>query len=61
MLGHAEYFDEEQYNLQTIKDNVSLLTAELLDKINQEVVKAGHQLIKKRKRTAAWEVRFLCS
>ena len=36
--------------IQTIKDNVSLLTPEVLDKINQVVVKAGHNLVKKRRK-----------
>ncbi len=47
MLGHADFFDKIEYQLQTIKDNVSLLTPELLDEINQVVVKAGHSLLKK--------------
>jgi hypothetical protein len=46
MLGHANF--ESIYKLQTIKDNVSLLTPEILDKINQVVVKAGHLLFKKK-------------
>ena len=33
-----------------IKDNVGLLTPEILDKINQVVVNAGHELIKKKAR-----------
>ena len=48
MLGHADFFDEMDYQLQTIKDNVALLTPELLDEINQIVVKAGHALVKKK-------------
>lgn len=48
MLGHGA-FNSELYNLQTLKDNVSLLTPELLDKINEIVVSAGHVLVKKRK------------
>jgi hypothetical protein len=36
-----------QYPIQTIKDNVRLLTPEVLDEINQVVVKAGHSLVKK--------------
>ena len=48
MLGHAA-FDEERYHYQTLKDNVSLFTAELLDKINKLVVNAGHALVKKKK------------
>jgi transposase, IS5 family len=47
MLGHAA-FDDERYHFQTLKDNVSLFTPELLDKINQLVVNAGHVLVKKK-------------
>ena len=47
MLGHAMY-DETNYPYQTLKDNVSLFTPELLDKINQVVVGAGHDLLKKK-------------
>ena len=48
MLGHADIFDSHYYHLQTIKDNVRLLTPELLDKINQVVVEAGHAVVKKK-------------
>ena len=48
MLGHADIFDTHYYHLQTIKDNVRLLTPELLDKINQVVVEAGHAVVKKK-------------
>ena len=49
MLGHADPFaDDDHYALQTIKDNVKLLTPELLDKINQRVVEEGHLLAKKK-------------
>lgn len=47
MLGHGT-FDEQRYHIQTLKDNVSLLTPELLDQINQLVVNAGHLLLKKK-------------
>ena len=47
MLGHTQ-FDEQRYHYQTLKDNVSLLTPELLDKINQLVVNSGHVLVKKK-------------
>ena len=47
MLGHGVH-DKEPYHYQTLKDNVSLLTVELLDQINQLVVKAGHGLVKKK-------------
>ena len=44
MLGHGT-FDDYCYALQTLKDNVSLVTPEVLDKISQVVVKAGHTLV----------------
>jgi hypothetical protein len=47
-LGHTIHESKERYGLQTIKDNVSLLTPELLDEINQVVVKAGHELVRKK-------------
>ena len=60
MLGHGQ-FDREKYHFQTLKDNVALLTPELLDKINQIVVNGGHALVKKKgRRSAAWAVRLLC-
>lgn len=45
MLGHTLYDVEEQYKLQTLKDNISLFTPELMDRINQIVVNNGHALI----------------
>jgi len=48
MLGHATFADEYEYKLQTLKDNVSLLTPETLDRINELVVNAGHRLVKKK-------------
>jgi len=50
MLGHGWTDEETSYALQTLKDNVSLLTPELLDRINQVVVRAGHQVLGKRRR-----------
>jgi hypothetical protein len=47
MLGHSDWLDEQEYELQTIRDNVSLFTPELLDRINQAVINAGHSLLKK--------------
>lgn len=47
MLGHAE-FDNSPYHFQTLKDNVSLLTPELLDEVNILVVNSGHVLVKKK-------------
>jgi IS5 family transposase len=49
MLGHSGWADgeEDRYGLQTIKDNLRLFTPAILDRINQEVVRAGHTLVKK--------------
>lgn len=51
MLGHDKYFDDAIYHVQTIKDNVRLLTPELLDEINTLIVQAGHALLSKKKVT----------
>jgi hypothetical protein len=48
MIGLDGWNDKTTYELQTIKDNVQLFTPELLDKINQEVVRAGNTLVKKK-------------
>ncbi len=48
MLGHATFADEYEYKLQTVKDNVALLTPELLGKINKLVIDAGHKIVKKK-------------
>jgi hypothetical protein len=47
MLGHGA-FSDVLYHFQTLKDNVSLLTPELLGEINQLIVQAGHGLVKKK-------------
>ena len=47
MLGHGA-FEDVYYHFQTLQDNVSLLTPELLDEINQLIVNAGHALVKKK-------------
>ena len=49
MLGHTGWAgcEEDLYQLQTIKGNLHLFTPELLNRINREVVVAGHQLVKK--------------
>jgi len=48
MLGHGLSDNQAEYKLQTLKDNVSLITPEILDRINEIVVKAGHQIVKKK-------------
>ncbi len=49
MLGHGTMDADYQYSLQTLKENISLFTPEVLDKINQLVVQYGHQLAGKKK------------
>lgn len=44
MLGIDEYGLAKKYGLQTIKDNVSLFTPEILDKINSVAVAFGHRI-----------------
>jgi hypothetical protein len=48
MLGHGSFADDYEYRLQTLKDNVSLLTPEIIDEINILIVKAGHRIVKKK-------------
>jgi transposase, IS5 family len=45
LLGQSQWKANDTYALQTLKDNVRLFTPEVLDKINQEIVKAGHALV----------------
>ncbi|MCU7899791.1 MAG: ISNCY family transposase, partial [Candidatus Thiodiazotropha sp. (ex Lucinoma aequizonata)] len=47
MLGHSDWVDEKYHELQTLKDNLRLFTPEILDRINREVVRAGHKALKK--------------
>jgi transposase, IS5 family len=48
MLGHGDWSDKTEYKAQTLKDNLRLFTPEILDRINQAVVDAGHVLVKKK-------------
>jgi transposase, IS5 family len=48
MLGHGMMDEDYYYQLQTLKDNVRLLTPEVLAEINQIIVGAGHKLLKKK-------------
>jgi len=50
ILGHGLVDDGERYHVQTLKDNVSMLTPEIVDRISQVVVQAGHGLGKKKKK-----------
>ena len=45
MLGHSSMDSESRYPLQTIKDNVSLFTPEVLDKVNLIAVKYGKKIL----------------
>lgn len=49
MLGHGFHDEAEPYKLQTLKDNVSLLTPKIVEQINIVVIKAGHKALKKTK------------
>lgn len=46
-LGHGEWDMADCYPMQTLRDNLRLFTPEVLDQINQEVVRAGHKALKK--------------
>lgn len=48
MLGLTPFENDDKFPLQTIRDNVCLLTPELLNAINTIVVKAGQNLVKKK-------------
>ena len=50
MLGHGLYDDDKSYPVQTLKDNIELLTPEVLDRINHVVVEAGNKQLPKKKR-----------
>jgi len=51
MLGITAWNQKPVFPMQTIKDNASLLTPELLNEINTLVVAAGHKLVKKKIKT----------
>ena len=47
-LGHGAFSQDDTYELQTIIDNVYLLTSELLSEIGQLVVESGHAVARKK-------------
>ncbi len=47
-LGHDVWFDPCRYELQNIRDNVALLTPELLGKVSDLVVGTGHKVAGKK-------------
>lgn len=46
MLGHSDWLDKKHYHLQTLKDNLRLFTPELLDRLNRQIVLAGHDALR---------------
>ena len=46
-LGHGDFDDKTRYEYQTVVDNVSLLTRELLSAVGRLVVESGHKVAKK--------------
>ena len=48
MLGHTDWDDKTHYPMQTLVDNVSLLSPEVLAEISQLVVDTGHKVAKKK-------------
>ena len=47
MMGHGDFADDAYYEYQTVIDNISLLTPELLAEVGKLVVKTGHEVAKK--------------
>jgi len=47
-LGHADILDKHRYNYQTLVDNVSLLSPELLVGVNHPIVESGHAVAGKK-------------
>ena len=47
-LGHGDFGDKTHYEYQTVVDNVSLLTPELLSAVGRLVVESGHKVAKKK-------------
>jgi hypothetical protein len=47
MLGNTD-FSSTRYALQTIRENISLFTPEILSRINEVVVKVGHKVVGKK-------------
>ena len=45
-LGHSDAFKDTRYHYQTVVDNVSLLTPELLAEVNALVAESGHAVAK---------------
>jgi hypothetical protein len=50
MLGHSDWAEEKRWSVQPLEDILRPFTPEVLDRINQVVVDAGHALVKKAPR-----------
>jgi len=48
MLGHGFFDEDKTYHLQTLKDNIKLLTPEILSEINKVVVDAAHEIVNEK-------------
>ncbi len=46
-LGHTVFEFDQRYSLQTIKDNVALMTPEMVEQINQVVIQSGYKYMRK--------------
>ncbi len=44
MLGHDDVFDCGEYEMQTLVDNVSLLTPRMLARVGKLLVESGHEV-----------------
>lgn len=58
-LGHG-LFDNSRYSLQRLKDNISMFTPEILERINDVVIKAGHKLVRSPKKNEKNELKCRC-
>ena len=47
-VGKSDFTQEKEYKYQTVVDNVSLLDEGTIKQVNDLVVRAGHQIIKKK-------------
>jgi len=47
-VGRSDFTQEKEYKYQTVLDNVRLLDEETIKEINDLVIQAGHQIIKKK-------------
>ena len=45
LLGHGPFDADKHYRLQTIKDNLTLFTPDIMARMNTEVIRAGYALL----------------